>query len=103
MRFAPILLLVLASTASAQASPQAQPAAAVASQKVASATRIRDGVVRLDGKLDEAIWQTATPIGDFVQKEPVENAKPTDNLEVRFLYDDDALYVATRVTKSALA
>ncbi len=69
--------------------------------KVATATRIRGGTVRLDGKPDEAIWSTARPIADFVQKEPVEYGKPTDSLEVRFLYDYAAIYVATRVVRSA--
>ena len=68
--------------------------------KLATATRIRAGSVRVDGKPDEPIWQTAQAVTDFLQKEPVENGKSTDNLEVRFLYDDDALYVATKVTKS---
>ncbi len=69
--------------------------------KVATATRIRGGSIRLDGRLDETIWNTAKPITDFVQKEPVEYGKPTDSLEVRFLYDDAAIYVATRVIRSA--
>ena len=65
-------------------------------RKTAFATRLT-GTIHLDGRLDEGAWTTAQPITDFVQKEPVEGAKPTDHLEVRFLYDDAALYVATRV------
>ena len=42
-------------------------------------------------------WQAATPITDFVMKDPVENAQPTDPMEVRFVYDDDALYVGARM------
>jgi hypothetical protein len=64
--------------------------------KVANAVRI-NGVVHIDGKLDDAQWKSATPISDFIQKDPVEGAAPSDSLEVRFLYDDDALYVGTRV------
>jgi hypothetical protein len=90
------LLTVLGSVSSL-----AQPAAVTSTEKIATAKRISGGSVRLDGKPDEAIWSSALPIRDFVQKEPVENARPTDALEVRFLYDDAALYVATRVTKSA--
>src|SRR4026207_270229 len=66
------------------------------SSKVATATRLQ-GAIRLDGKLDDAQWSAATPISDFVQKDPVEGAIPNDKLEVRFLYDDAALYVGTRV------
>ncbi|MGI9077077.1 MAG: DUF5916 domain-containing protein [Gemmatimonadaceae bacterium] len=67
--------------------------------KVATATRIRPKVV-LDGKLDDAAWESATPVTDFVQKEPVEGSAPTDRLEVRFLFDDASLYVGTRVVTS---
>jgi hypothetical protein len=64
--------------------------------KVATAVRIT-GSVHIDGKLDETQWSRATPIADFIQKDPVEGGVPSDRLEVRFLYDDDALYVGTRV------
>lgn len=70
--------------------PQTQPA------KIATAVRLQ-GEIRLDGKLDDPQWSSATPITDFVQKDPVEGAVPNDKMEVRFLYDDDALYVGTRV------
>ncbi len=65
--------------------------------KTAVATRVSDGAVNVDGRIDEAVWQTTAPLTDFVQKEPVEGSAPTNQLEVRFVYDDDALYVATRV------
>ena len=93
-RVIPVLLALSFATAEGQTAP-ATP------EKSASATRIRGGSVRLDGRPDEAVWQAAAPVTSFVQKEPVENGKPTDSLEVRFLYDDAALYVATRVIKSA--
>ena len=96
------LLLLGCATAKAQNAPVAQSdRVSDVAAKVATATRIRGGAVRLDGKPDEAVWQTAEAVTNFVQKEPVENGKPTDNLEVRFLYDDAALYVATRVVKSS--
>ena len=96
-----LLNLIGSVTLFAQAPASILQPAPGSADKVATATRINGGSVRLDGKLDEAIWATAAPIRDFVQKEPVENARPTDALEVRFLYDDAALYVATRVRKSA--
>jgi len=72
------------------------PAQTPAPSKIATAVRLQ-GALRLDGKLDDAQWSTATPISDFVQKDPVEGAVPNDKMEVRFLYDDAALYVGTRV------
>jgi hypothetical protein len=95
IRFAPILVLLQTAALGAQSAPTPQAGAPPA--KVATAVRIRDGAVRVDGKIDDAVWKTATPVTDFVQKEPVEGGVPTDKLEVRFLYDDAALYVGTRV------
>ena len=42
-----------------------------------------------------------SPITDFVQREPTEGAPPTDRMEVRFVYDDDALYVGARMFSDA--
>ena len=65
--------------------------------KQATAVRVQRNTVRVDGRLDEPAWQQATPIRDLVQKEPVEGAEPGEPTEVRFLYDDDALYVGARM------
>jgi len=58
-----------------------------------------DGI-RVDGRLDEAIWGQTAPVTDFVQKEPVEGVLPTERTEVRFVYDDKALYVGARMYSS---
>ena len=42
---------------------------------------------RLDGTLNDPIWQTAPPIADFRQREPLETSPPTEKTEVRMLYD----------------
>ncbi|MFZ1730778.1 MAG: DUF5916 domain-containing protein [Bacteroidota bacterium] len=47
----------------------------------------------IDGRLIEAMWQNAVPTGDFFQREPVEGQPATLRTEVRFCYDDDALYI----------
>ena len=65
--------------------------------KQAAAVRVAGDVIRLDGRLDEESWATAPALTDFVQKEPVEGAPPTDRMEVRFVYDDDALYIGARM------
>ena len=73
-------------------------------RKVAGAAQVPGGTIRIDGRLDEEAWLTATPITDFVQKEPTEGAAPTDAMEVRFVYDDNALYVGARMfTRNAPA
>ncbi len=65
--------------------------------KQARAVRISGSVPRVDGVLDDAIWSTAEPVSDFVQKIPIEGAPPTVSTEVRLMYDDAALYVAARL------
>ena len=51
----------------------------------------------MDGLLDDHIWELAVPISDFIQKEPQENAPPTEDMEVRFAYDDGAMYIGARM------
>src|SRR5438093_5195517 len=60
---------------------------------VARATRTTE-TIRIDGRLDEAAWQSAEPIGPLRQREPVESTDPSEHTSVRVLYDDNALYVA---------
>lgn len=52
--------------------------------------------VRLDGRLDEAAWAAAPPIGPLTQTEPREGAPPGEATEVRVLRDDDNLYLGIR-------
>ncbi|MEW6321907.1 MAG: DUF5916 domain-containing protein [Acidobacteriota bacterium] len=75
--------------------------AAPAARKQARAIRLTGDIVRLDGRLDEDAWRAAEAVTDFVQKEPTEGAPPTDAMEVRFLYDDVALYVGARMYSRA--
>jgi hypothetical protein len=62
----------------------------------AQATRL-NGTVSIDGRLDEAVWQSAPAISQFVQRQPVEGAAPTQRTEVRVVYDDEAIYVGARM------
>ena len=54
----------------------------------------------IDGKLDEAIWQTADVITDFHQIRPGDGATPSEPTEVYLLYDDDAFYIGARMHDS---
>ena len=74
-----------------------QPASA---PKRALAVRVPADSIRTDGVLDEDVWDTAQPVTDFIQKEPEEGADPTDRIEVRFVYDDSALYIGARMLSS---
>jgi uncharacterized protein DUF5916/cellulose/xylan binding protein with CBM9 domain len=57
----------------------------------------RSSPIVLDAKLDEAAWQAATPITNFTQFDPDEGKPASQRTEVRFLYDDDALYVGAKM------
>ena len=53
--------------------------------------------IHLDGKLDEAVWQTAPIATGFLQAQPHEGQPATQRTEVRFAYDDAAIYVGARM------
>lgn len=59
--------------------------------------RVDNDAVHLDGRLDEAVWQRAEAVTDFVQKEPMEGASPSQPMEVRFVFDDAVLFVGARM------
>jgi len=48
--------------------------------------------IHIDGRLDETDWLFAVPIGPFLQQVPQQGQPPTEDTEVRVLYDEDALY-----------
>jgi hypothetical protein len=57
----------------------------------AEATRVNQAP-KLDGTLNDPLWQSAKPIADFRQREPHEGEPPTEKTEVRILYTRHAVY-----------
>lgn len=57
---------------------------------------LANAVVHVDGRLDEAAWQSADSIPDLFQVEPVERATPSGRTVVRVLVSADALIVGVR-------
>ena len=55
--------------------------------------------VRLDGVLDESVWQ-ATPVTNFIQAEPREGQRATERTNVWIAYGDGNLYVAAHLYDS---
>jgi len=55
------------------------------------------GSIRVDGRLDEAAWQAATPVDRFTQRQPDEGKPATERTEVRVLIGEDALYIGARL------
>ena len=60
----------------------------------------RSGPVSIDGRLDEAAWQAAKPITDFIQLDPNEGQPASERTEARILIDDDAVYIGMRLFDS---
>ena len=63
------------------------------------AQRVTEAPV-IDGVLDEDVWTLAPSISDFVQQEPSLGFPATEKTQVKFLYDDDALYLGVRAFDS---
>jgi hypothetical protein len=92
-----LLLTVVATRADAQ---KADSTAARSMHAVPVPTAVaapKSGAIVLDGRLDEEGWSKATPITEFTQVDPKEGEPSTQRTEVRFLYDNEALYVGARM------
>lgn len=93
-----LLLVAVATRAAAQ--QQSLTNVGTPSATTAVAVRIRADVPSLDGRMDEAVWQSALPISDFTQRDPDEGQPGTERTEVRILYTDAALYFGVRAFDS---
>jgi hypothetical protein len=77
--------VVSAQTQSIQIQPQ------TGGIRVATAVRT-DHAPKLDGTLDDPLWQAAPPVDDFRQREPFETQAATERTEVGVLYDTRHIY-----------
>jgi hypothetical protein len=68
--------------------------------RTAKASRV-ERAPKLDGTLNDLIWQQATPISNFLQREPFEGQAPTEKTEVRILYDTHEVYFGITCFDSA--
>jgi hypothetical protein len=48
--------------------------------------------IRLDGVLDEPIWSSVPTIGRLLQQEPIPESEPTEETDIKILFDRDRLY-----------
>ena len=48
---------------------------------------------RIDGRLDDAVWQTSAVASTFKQRDPEEGADATESTTVRIVYDESHLYI----------
>jgi hypothetical protein len=59
------------------------------------AIRLREPLT-LDGILDEAIYQAVRPVDGFIQQDPREGERATEETDMWVLFDDHSIYVAAR-------
>ncbi len=85
-----ILSVVLPDTAAAQSSRE----------RFSVQAARTDRAPRIDGVLDEAVWQNAATIDQFVQQEPKIGEPATERTEVRVLYNDRNVYFAVHAYDS---
>jgi hypothetical protein len=88
-----ILLLVALSSGKlpGQRSEQSKAPSREFAARIAQAVRV-EHAPRLDGTLDDPIWQQAIPITDFRQREPYEGQPATEHTAVRVLYTRNEVY-----------
>ena len=55
---------------------------------------------RIDGVLDEPIYDRVQPFGDFIQQTPDEGAPASEPTDAWIFFDDQSIYVAARVHES---
>ncbi|MBI4262851.1 MAG: carbohydrate binding family 9 domain-containing protein [Acidobacteria bacterium] len=87
--------------AASAAQPAAPPAPqAAVSRDVSGRMTLRairlEAPLRIDGRLDEAIYQDIAPVSDFIQIEPREGEAATEKTDVWIAFDDDNFYVSFR-------
>ena len=88
-----IALVIVPAHVAAQNSPPLRGSAAPTVRAVRA-------TVRVDGRLDEALYSTTDAIASFVQQEPDEGKPATEKTEAWVFFDDDMIYVAARCWES---
>lgn len=69
---------------------------------LAQAVRV-EHAPRMDGTLNDPLWQRAAPIKDFRQREPYEGQPATEKTEVRVLYTRTEIYFGIACQDSQVA
>jgi hypothetical protein len=114
---AALAILLTVAAASSAAAQAAQPTSATAAGRgvpVAPDVIVRDEAggatvraiplkepLRVDGRLDETVYQTELAVEGFIQLEPIAGAPATERTEAWVMFDRDAVYVSARCWDSA--
>lgn len=87
-----VLCAFITPQAAAQGTDESAP------KKTIQALRINPHAPRMDGVLDDVIWQKAEFSSGFLQKQPNEGTPALNTTELAVVYDEDNLYVGVRMT-----
>src|SRR2546423_6241419 len=98
LRSAAVIAALLVTYATVRGQAPSQSTAALTRPLALAAQR--SGSISIDGRLDEPGWAVATPVTEFTQQDPLEGQAATQKTEIRFLFDNDALYIGARMYDS---
>ncbi len=99
---AALVLVVFAAPAMAQqrAAGGSNAAPVTVAPRAVTQAGVRTGDISIDGRIDEAAWNAATVLKNWIQSEPQDGGPGSRDTEARVLFDDDAMYVAARMWDS---
>lgn len=86
-----VLFSSLLAGQTAESRQQVSPESTVREPRSFQPSRV-DRAPKMDGTLDDPLWQQATPVKNFLQREPYEGQPPTERTEVRVLYTKHVVY-----------
>lgn len=72
-------------------------------EKIANSVRINGESPKIDGRLDDEAWKSAIMFDDFKVKEPIEGANPSEKIECKIMYDDNALYFSAKMFRKDIS
>ncbi|MGH7469763.1 MAG: DUF5916 domain-containing protein [Longimicrobiales bacterium] len=101
-RLSALMLAVAAAQTAAQGGGQAgqsaPPRATALHADAPRAQAVRTTMpMRVDGRLDEQAWNSASSVSTFRQIDPDEGQPVSERTEVRILYDDNAIYIGAHL------
>lgn len=73
---------------------------ALAQKRVYQTERLSTSAPLIDGFIDDEAWETIEWGDNFIQRDPYENAPPSQQTAFKILYDDNNIYVAIRAYDS---
>ena len=94
------LIIVIVQLGVVQTGAQTAAGAAIVNRVASDNVTVRavrlDAPLRIDGRLDEAVYSAVEPITDFIQQEPEEGQPATEKTEAWILFDEVNLYISAR-------